>query len=92
MPGKPSKRAPQARRHHAVGKILGETFDRRTCNAGLVEGTGIAPDDFGDRLTRAIEPLPFERLGHVTHVVIQTDLRDEGARGDGEEDNGVGLR
>ena len=43
-------RQPEGRRDDAVGKILGEAFDRRARHAGLVEPLGIAPDDHRDGL------------------------------------------
>ena len=51
--GQAEQRAPEHRRHDAVGRVLREALDGRTRNAGFIERGGIATDDPRDRRTRA---------------------------------------
>ena len=77
--GQPADREPEHRRDDAVGKILGEAFDRRARDARLVERLGIAADDLRHRLAAAFEPLALERIGDALDVLVEAPLRDQRA-------------
>ena len=49
MPGRPSRSAPEQRRHDAVGEVLRGRFDRGPGDAVRVQARRIAPDDVRDR-------------------------------------------
>ena len=79
MPGRPEQHAPEARRHDAVGEILGEAFDGRAGDAGLIESACVAADDLRHRLAPGFEPARIKRLGHGRDMLIKAPLRDERA-------------
>ena len=78
--GQAEKRAPEDRRHHAVGEILGEALDGRARHARLVERARVAADDLGDGFAPRLEAARVERIGHGGDMLIETPLRDQRAR------------
>ena len=66
MPGKPSKREPEGRRHDAVGGVLGEAFERGARDARLIERLRIAADDAADRAPA----LSSEHVEPVRHSAV----------------------
>ena len=74
---------PEHRRDDSVGKILGETLDRRAGDAGRIERIGVAADNLGDRGAAGNDAALFQRGGDVGDVLVQAALRDQGAGDDG---------
>ena len=63
--GEPGERHPKRRGDDAVGKILGQAFDGRTRDAGLIQRLGIAPDDLRNRRAAGGEAI-LTRLDHAS--------------------------
>ena len=71
-----AKRRPQDRRDDAVGEILRQAFDRRACDAGLVQHVRIAADDLRDRATALVE-IRIESIRDRAHMGGEAALRRE---------------
>ena len=71
---------PQHRRHDGIGEILGEAFDRRAGDAGLVERPGIAPDNMRYSGAARRDVAGLKRGCDVCHMPVQAALRDQRAR------------
>jgi hypothetical protein len=71
---------PEQRRHHAIGKILGEAFDCRAAHRGLVERGGLAADNPRHGAPSGLDAVLFQRRRHGGDVCIEAALRQQ-ARG-----------
>ena len=72
--GETAERQPKGGRDDAIGKILGEAFDRGAGDAGLVERLGLAADDRADG-ARPPQVRCLQRVGDGGDMLIEASLR-----------------
>ena len=78
---------PEGRRDDAVGKILRQALDGGARHARFVEVFRVAPDDHGDSLAAAFQPVPLQRVGDGFNMAGQAALCDERTRDEGRGDD-----
>ena len=79
--GQTQQQAPEQRRDDSVRGVLGEAFEGRASDAGLIQPLGIAADDVRDGLARRGHGAAAERRGHGGHMLVET-ARGQQAGGD----------
>ncbi len=82
--GQAEQSAPEHRRHHAIGKILGEALDGSPHDTGFIEPFRIAPDDAGDGGATAREATRLQPLCHGGDMIVEAPLREQAGARDGE--------
>jgi len=75
--GEAGDRHPQGRRHHAVGEILRQAFDRGPRHAGLIERLRVAPHDVRYCNPSGRHTVLFEGGGDAPDMLMQAALSQE---------------
>ncbi|MOA10399.1 hypothetical protein D3C78_1302850 [compost metagenome] len=83
---------PQGGCNDAVGKILGQTFDRRPADRRLIKLLRIAPDDHRYRLAATAHALALQSSGDSLHMLLKTFLRRKRSAQHGNQQNAEGQK
>lgn len=65
---------PDGRGDDAIGKVLGETFDRRPADRRLIQLLRVAADDHRDSLAATLNSFTLQRSRNRLHMLLQTFL------------------
>ncbi len=66
---------PKGWRDNAIGKVLGEAFDRGPRDARFVEIIRDTADDLADGAARGLKTVALQSIGNRAHVFIKRALR-----------------
>jgi len=83
----PGDQHPEGGRHHPVGEILGEAFDRRPRNARLVKLRGVAAHNMRYCGAGSFEPVLFQGCRDSLYMGVQASLSEQRAGQDGHKDD-----
>ena len=85
--GEAADTQPECRRDDAVGKILGEAFDRRAADGCFIEAFRVAADNLRDSGAAGFQSAGFQRFGNGRDMIFEALLCQQAAGGDSGQDD-----